>query len=200
MSVFLAALLLGLLAGAQPGPLFLTMVRESVARGFRAGAGVAVAPWVTDGPIAVTVLTLLQALGVHSVFFRILSGVGALYLAREAFKMWVKPIAKLSDSTAQTSRTFLAGLWSAMKVNYLNPNPWMFWSCVAGPTMLRLGPLRGSAYGACILTGTTLAMLAVSGVVSRGRSTRFLAHPLFMRVLALCMGGFAIMFGVRTFS
>ncbi len=60
MELVLIGLGLGLAAGVSPGPLLTLVVSSTLARGFGAGLRVALAPVLTDAPIIVLAILVLQ--------------------------------------------------------------------------------------------------------------------------------------------
>ena len=72
-------------------------------------------------------------------------GVFILYLAWGAFRAWRRfdvatPPAPAAGAGAQS-------LLRAALMNFLNPNPWIFWSLVTGPILIRrLGRIAGQRY------------------------------------------------------
>ena len=75
--------LLGLAAGFSPGPLTVLVIGETLRHGLRSGLQVAIAPILTDIPIILlTMLILEKALNYPVVF-------GAISLAGGAFLLWL---------------------------------------------------------------------------------------------------------------
>ena len=153
-------------------------------------------PLITDGPaIAVAVLLLNriensdQALGIISI-----AG-GAL--------LTTYGIAGLRGSTleveeATTNRRLWASLGKGVSVNFLNPNPYLFWLTIGTPILLRahesswalaigfLAVFYLSLVGSkCVL----VLLVARSRSVLRGR-----AYTMVNRFLALFLLGFAVIF------
>lgn len=120
-------------AAGQPGPLQAFLLSRVAAVGWRRTLPAALAPVISDGPIAVLVLTVLHqfARGFEGVL-RGVGGVALLYFAAKTFLEWRR--AGLANTPESTSapRT----LRQAVVVNALNPGPYLGWSLILGPLAL----------------------------------------------------------------
>ena len=65
-------------------------------------------------------------------WLRIAGGGFVLYLAFGAFQSW-----RSHDPRAAASPPATRSLFRATLVNFLNPNPWMSWSLVLGPLLVK---------------------------------------------------------------
>ncbi len=136
LSYFLRGAALGISAAAAPGPLQTLLISETLLGGFRRGARVTLAPLVTDAPIIVLVLLVLvrippvivRALGIAG-------GLYVLYLARGMWRQWRAGAARQDDATRHESVGW-EGLRRAVVLNWLNPNPYVFWVLVSGPILV----------------------------------------------------------------
>lgn len=121
-------------AAVQPGPLFTYLLSQSISKGWRHTLPASLAPLISDGPIIVLVLLLLT--NVPSSFINILQlagGLFLLYLAYGAMKSWKDFDAeKIADKNSGTK-----SLFAATVVNFLNPSPYIGWSLVMGPLLLK---------------------------------------------------------------
>jgi len=154
---FVLGAALAFAAAVQPGPFQSFLVAETLARGWRRTLPAALAPAVSDVPIAAVALLALSRMPDSVV--RVLHLAGALflsYLARCAFRAW-----RAFDPDVEPGPGAARGtLLKAVTVNFLNPNPWLGWTLVLGPLFLegwRATPARGVAlvagfYGVMILT------------------------------------------------
>ncbi|MFZ5774721.1 MAG: LysE family translocator [Thermodesulfobacteriota bacterium] len=144
----LTHLLLGggfaLAAAIQPGPLQ-TFLLASVARnGWRRTLPAALSPILSDGPIALLVLFLLDRLPLPMQWLlQALGGTLLLFFAWASYRQWQSPPAA-DDGDGGPPRTLL----QATTVNLLNPNPYLGWSLVLGPAVLTAweqDPMQGIA-------------------------------------------------------
>jgi threonine/homoserine/homoserine lactone efflux protein len=62
-------------------------------------------------------------------------GVFVLYLAWSLFKQWRRDTLVTANIEGAQSIGW-RGLWRASFVNWLNPNPYIFWTLVGGPTLI----------------------------------------------------------------
>src|SRR5512136_2858584 len=86
---FLQGAALGLSAAATPGSLQTLLISETLLGGFKRGARITLAPLITDAPIIVAVLLILNQ--VPPVALRVLSiagGLFVLYLAWGLLRQW----------------------------------------------------------------------------------------------------------------
>ena len=131
---FIAAAIFGLSGGLSPGPLLTLVVSETLARGRNAGLAVSLSPLITDGPaIAASVLLLGRiensdsALGVLS-----LAG-GALLIS---YGIAGLRGAKVEVEESEFDRKAWASLAKGVSLNFLNPNPYLFWLTIGTPILL----------------------------------------------------------------
>jgi threonine/homoserine/homoserine lactone efflux protein len=196
---FLQGAALGLSAAATPGSLQTLLISETLLGGLKRGARVTLAPLITDAPIIVAVLFVLQR--VPPIVVQLLSlagGVFVLYLAWSLFKQWRcdksqhDPVATATVAGAQPIGW--KGLWRASIVNWLNPNPYLFWTLVGGPTLI--AALDQSVwYGVAFLVGMygvfIGGMLLIASVFHQARRL----GPRVVRGLLLISIGILVIFG-----
>ncbi|OIO89369.1 MAG: hypothetical protein AUK03_14605 [Anaerolineae bacterium CG2_30_64_16] len=154
----------GFAAAVQPGPFQAYLIGQTLKNGWRRTLLAALAPLLSDGPIITLVLLVLNQIPAPlRRFLYLAGGVFVLYLAWGAFRAWqrFKPDASASPDSASHS------LLRAALTNTLSPGPYIYWSLVTGPILLRgwaetptrgLGFLAGF-YGAMIITLMGLILL-----------------------------------------
>lgn len=150
VSLFVFGVLYAFAAVAQPGPFQTYVVSQALTRGWRRTLPAAFAPLLSDGPIAVLMLLILSRLpGWTICALQAAGGFLLLYLAWGAFKAWraFAPVEASGDGPAGVS-----GLLKATLVNLLNPNPYLGWSLVMGPNLVR-GWNEAPANGIALLVG-----------------------------------------------
>lgn len=129
----LQGVMLGLAAGAQPGPFQAYLISQTLSQGWRRAWIAAFAPLASDGPIVALVLLVLSQ--VPDWFQRVLQiagGLFVLYLARDAYKAW-RAFAPDSETAPQNGSQ---SLLRAAMMNALSPGPYLFWSLVIGPLIV----------------------------------------------------------------
>lgn len=183
-------------AAVQPGPLQAFLVARAAATGWRRTLPACLSPLLSDGPIALVSLLLLNQLPPSfQLVLRAAGGLLLLYLAGATFLQWRRPAGPLPGGSAP--RTLL----EAALVNLLNPNPYLGWSLVLGPAVLAAWRESGTSAlalmaafygtmcltlaGLVLLTGTRLlgprvqrALVAVSAVVLAGLGASLLVSAL----------------------
>ncbi|MBU8871715.1 MAG: LysE family transporter [Gemmatimonadales bacterium] len=120
-------------AAWQPGPLQAFLLSRITALGWRRTLPSALAPVISDGPIAVLILLVLNRLpaGMET-YLQAAGGVALLYFAGAAFREWRRNKKQENQGKASAPRT----LMQAVIVNILNPGPWLGWSLIMGPLAL----------------------------------------------------------------
>jgi threonine/homoserine/homoserine lactone efflux protein len=145
-------------AAIQPGPLQAFLLSRVAAAGWKRTLPACLAPLLSDGPIIVVVLLVLGQLSANvRQILRAGGGFLLLYLAWAAFREWRRPLDQHSHSTAP--RTLL----QAALVNVLNPNPYLGWALVLGPSVLNAWHKHPTNAIALLVSfyGTMVAMLAL---------------------------------------
>ncbi len=137
---------LGLTAAVSPGPLQTFLVSESLIGGWRDGFPIAFAPLISDMPIILLVLLLLNQL--PNFFLRFISLAGGIFVLNLALATWKdwRTAGSQPDLPVPIKR---GGLRRGIMLNLLNPNPYLFWTLVNGPillTALRQSSLYAGAY------------------------------------------------------
>ena len=144
LSFFLQAFSLGLSAAASPGPYQAFLIGQSLKNGWRRTLPAVLAPLISDGPIILVMLFALTQLpaGVLAAI-QIAGGAYVIYLAWKSFQAFrtFDYVAPAGD----TRKTF----WQAVATNFLSPGPYIFWSLLAGPVLVRAwqqAPIAGLVF------------------------------------------------------
>ena len=185
-------------AAIQPGPLQAFLVSRVATSGWKRTLPACLSPILSDGPIALLVLLVLGQLSVAmQQGLRAAGGVLLLYLAWVTFRQWRRPAEAKSEVSAP--RTLL----QAALVNVLNPNPYLGWALVLGPSALdawHQGPANAIALIVAFY-GTMTAMLALFIILAG--TARFLG-PRGQRALVAvsafvlaALGTYLLITGVR---
>jgi threonine/homoserine/homoserine lactone efflux protein len=151
-----AAVTLGVVAASQPGAFQAFLLARSVRQGWRRTLPLALAPLLSDGPIAAVALLLLSQ--APAGWLRALAAAGgafALLLAWEAGRALRVELRLRASGHGQPPRPADAdvrgGVLRAALVNLLNPAPWTFWALVLGPLAIQAG--RASLLAAAAVVG-----------------------------------------------
>lgn len=179
-------------AVVQPGPLQVFLLSRAAAEGWRRTLPAAFAPVLSDGPIAVLVLLVLGQLPAGGQrALRAAGGLLLLYLAWAACRQLRAAPGRPDTSGPSAPRTLL----QAATVNLLNPNPYLGWALVLGPsavTAWREGPLL--AVG--LIAAFYGVMVAGLGVFILLASTARLLPPRVQRALVFVSAAVLAALGV----
>jgi threonine/homoserine/homoserine lactone efflux protein len=151
----------GFAAGVQPGPLQAYIILQALKGGWKRSMVYALVPLLSDLPIialVVSVLALLPAGWV--IMLRVTGGAFLLYLAWNAFRVALNYSDDKTGPVASPSK----GLFQAVLINLLNPNPYLFWSLVMGPILLT-GWKESPADGVAMLAAFYLVLILVNAVI-----------------------------------
>jgi threonine/homoserine/homoserine lactone efflux protein len=185
----LPGITLGFAAAAQPGPLSIYLISRTLQAGWKRTFPAIFAPLISDGPIALVCLLILGSLPPDFLqYIQIPGGLFILYLAFQAGKSWKKGKDTVTVSDVSPRRT----LFDATLVNFLNPGPYLGWSLVIGPLLLK-GWKENPLNGISLLTGfyatmfifTTLVILLFDQARERGSKLRRILMGLSAIFLAL---------------
>ena len=151
----------GFAAAAQPGPFQTYLISQSLAKGWRKALPATLAPLVSDGPIiALCLLVLSQVPDWFQRFLYMAGGVFVLYLAFGAYKSWRNFEINIPEGESGMGRS----VWKAALTNALSPAPYVFWSLVTGPILMR-GWRETPIHGIGFLAGFYTTLISGSGLV-----------------------------------
>ncbi|MGA2502614.1 MAG: LysE family transporter [Anaerolineales bacterium] len=156
-------------AAVQPGPFLTYLVSQTLTNGWRRTVPAAFAPLLSDIPIIALVLLVLSHMPTWLVqVLQFAGGIFLLYLALGAYKTWrnyekEKPIGK---------KTIQQTVLKAAVVNLLNPAPYLGWSLVMGPLLLK-GWRQALVSGIALLAGFYSILIFVTlGIMLRFSAAR----------------------------
>jgi threonine/homoserine/homoserine lactone efflux protein len=179
-------------AAIQPGPLQAFLLSSVASKGWVRTLPACLAPLLSDGPIVLLVLLVINRVPVTvSRLLQAAGGVLLLYLAWSSYKEWRRQERPTETADGSTPSTIL----QAAAVNLLNPNPYLAWSLVLGPALLRAwaeGPGHAVAfmvafYGTLVtvLAGTIVLMGATRLLGPRGRRALVLVAAMALAALGV---------------
>jgi len=123
---------MGLTAGLSPGPLLILLISETIKQNRKAGIMVACVPLITDLPIVLISLFVLQIISDYNYILGIISLLGAIFLAYLAFEN-----IRLKYFNLEINNLKSKSLGKGIITNFLNPNPYLFWITIGAPTVLK---------------------------------------------------------------
>ncbi len=183
----LSALVFGLTAGFKPGPLGIVVIQQTLTYGLKHGIRASLAPIITDGPIIFAALAVLTQFKDITLFIGILSFLGGLYL------LWLSlKLLKLKEINVSRSLGTSTSLATAIKVNLLSPNPYVFWFTVGGAYLARGNRAESIVFVTVAIGTLVLSKMLVAWTASRFRE--FLDSRAYLWVMRV-LGGLLSIFG-----
>ena len=182
-------------AAVQPGPYQTYLISQALSHGWRRTLPAALAPLLSDVPIILLVVFVLSRLPFAlAEALRCAGGVFLLYLAWRAFRTWRAYRLAAEDGAATARRSLL----SAALVNLLNPNPYLGWSLVMGPLLLK-GWRETPAHGIALLVAFYGTMVVASmGIIALFAGARSLGPRVARGLVGIsavalaCFGGWQL--------
>jgi threonine/homoserine/homoserine lactone efflux protein len=189
----------GFAAAVQTGPLQSYLISQTLSHGWRRTFPAAFSPLISDGPVVVLAVFVLSRVPVWlTQYLRCAGGVFVLYLAVAAAKTW-RTYNPLNITGAPSKRQ---SVLRAAVVNLLNPNPYVSWSLVLGPLLLK-GWRETPAHGIALLAGFYAVMvLSLMGTIALFAMARNLGPRVNRALIALsavalvCFGCYLLWSGV----
>lgn len=151
----LQGLSLGFSAAASPGPYMAYVIGLALRSGWRRALPAAFAPLITDGPIITLVLLILTR--VPAGFLRVVQIAGGVFVLYLAYKT-VQAYRQFQPDAVITNGDSRRSFWQAVIMNFLSPGPYLFWSLLAGPTLIE-GWKQSPGLGLAFLGGFYLALI-----------------------------------------
>jgi len=179
-------------AAIQPGPLQAFLLNSVAQRGWKRTLPASFAPILSDGPIALLVLLVLNRVPeTMSKLLQAAGGVLLIYLAWLSYKQWRQQASSTQSEDGSVPQTLL----QAAAVNILNPNPYLGWSLILGPAVLRAGHessvnaivlvIAFYATMVTVLAGTIILFGTTSFLGQRGRRALILVSSITLAILGL---------------
>lgn len=198
-SFLITGVVVGLAGGFSPGPITTLVIVQSFRYGLAEGLKVAIAPLLTDAPVALIALVVIARLDDADRALGIIALMGAGFLAYLAYE---NAFARPPQMT--TSADLPRSLRKGILTNFVNPNPYLFWFTVGAPTVMEayrldhifVGLFIGGLYVSLIGAKATFAVVA-----ARGRSLLAGAgYRYTLRTLGVVLFLFAIKFAYDGFG
>ncbi len=195
LETLLAALTFGLTAGLKPGPLSIFVIHQTLSHGLRAGIIASLAPFASDGPIIITSYYIISNFKQFDLFIATLSIVGAAFLAFIAIRLLIKDVEPDSESSSPASFA------TAVKLNLLNPAPYIFWGTVGGVYMTQGTLAAGLSFIIIFLLTLSATKILLAGSLRAlgSRFSRRAYHYLLktLSIVLLLFAGNLLLEGIR---
>ena len=189
-----AGLLLGLAAGFAPGPLLVLVISETLRHGIAAGLKVSIAPLITDVPIILISLIVLNRLAEFKSILGCISIFGGLFILYLGYESLKTKGVEINLSTVK-SNSFKKGVIT----NALNPHPYIFYMTVGTPIIYR--SIHHNLLATVSFVGSFLLLLVGSKVILAmvvERSRTFLKGRVYIWVMRI-LGALLIIFSMVLF-
>jgi threonine/homoserine/homoserine lactone efflux protein len=189
----------GFAAAAQPGPFQTYIISQTLTRGWKKTLIAALAPLVSDAPIIALCLFVLSQIPIwFQRFLYFAGGLFILYLAYGAYKAWKKFDLSMAPTESNSKQSVLR----AAMMNILSPGPYLFWSLITGPILLkgwRETPINGIGFLLGFYVTITLGLGAIIFVFGSTRQlgSKFNRAMLGVSAIALfCFGLYQLWLGI----
>lgn len=136
LALIVQAMGFGFSAGVSPGPFQTFLISTTLRDGWRRGLPVCFAPLLTDAPIILLTVALLDGLPPATLdAIRVVGGLFALYLAWVTWRGANQAALSLTADAvpAASARTTLL---QAAGANFTSPGPYLFWGTLTGPILV----------------------------------------------------------------
>lgn len=160
ISYFIFGLSYSFACVVQPGPFQAYLFSQSVTNGWRKTIPLVFAPLLSDLPVIILVLFVLTS--VPPEVLAVLQCIGGIFLLYLAFKAY-RTIRSQTENNG-TEATGYGNLFKAVLVNLFNPNPYLGWSLVMGPMMIK-GWSESPKNGIALITGFYSSMIIYSVIM-----------------------------------
>ncbi|MEW6186975.1 MAG: LysE family transporter [Thermodesulfobacteriota bacterium] len=192
ITFFLIGTLLGLSAGFAPGPLLTLVVSETLRHDYKAGIRVALSPLITDLPIILLTVFILERLAAFRPLLGVISLIGGVVLIYMAYQGFF-----VKGEEVTMGFQIPKSLTKGIIVNLTNPHPYLFWLSVGAPTIVK-ATTRGLTTAGAFLIGFYLFLVGSKVILAliTGRSKSFLTgrwYLLTLKILALLLFLFALL-------
>jgi threonine/homoserine/homoserine lactone efflux protein len=179
-------------AVVQPGPLQAFLLSRAATEGWRRTLPAALSPLLSDGPIALVTLVILGQLppfGQH-----LLRAAGGVLLVYLGWTSW-RRLQTTSGVPEPDLRATPGTLLEAATVNLLNPNPYLAWALILGPSAVTAW--RGNpAHAVALLAAFYVVMvIGLAGFIVLASAVKRLP-PRAQRAVALAAAAVLAALGV----
>jgi threonine/homoserine/homoserine lactone efflux protein len=179
-------------AVVQPGPFQAFLLSQTLSKGWRRTLPAAFGPIISDLPVILIVLLLLTSVPPRFIsILQIAGGLFLIYLSFNAYKTWKNFESPTHPEPHSNQKT----LFSAVIVNLLNPNPYLGWSLVLGPILLKgwhQNPSNGIVLLASFYTTLTIGMIITILVFSAAGKFGDKLNRILIGISVIALSGFGL--------
>lgn len=179
-------------AAVQPGPLQSYLITQTLTHGWRRTILASFSPLISDIPIISLSLLLLTHLPPYWIqVIQFIGGIYLLYLTYIAFKAF----RSVTINQVALSHTPEKTLLKAVFVNLLNPNPYLGWSLVMGPLLLKAwheGPANGILFLVSFYSTLVISLFATIMLISITKRFGSQMNRILLGISVFALGFFGI--------
>ncbi|MBK3332341.1 LysE family translocator [Persephonella atlantica] len=179
-------LVFGIGAGLSPGPLMALLISETIQGHRKNGILVSISPIITDIPILLTFLFLLEKIKDFEEIIGIISLTGALILFYFGYKNFT-----LKEFSIKTDLS--GSLKKGVILNILNPYTYLFWFFIGAPYVEKAGVIGGALFTVSFFVGITGSMIVI--VLFTEKLKKFLESRYYLLLLK-GIGALFFIFGI----
>jgi len=150
-----AGLVFGVAAGLSPGPLMALLISETLKGHKKNGILVSISPIITDIPILLVSLSILNRIKEVEHLLSVIYFVGAVVLFYFGYKnIKIKQLYIETDLTGSLKKGIL--------LNILNPYTYLFWFFIGAPYVSNAGIIGGFLFTLSFFVGITGSMIIIA--------------------------------------
>ena len=193
LTFLFSGVVFGLTGGLSPGPLLTLVISETLKYGSKEGIKIAVAPLLTDLPIVFATIYIISRVANTLPLLGAISLLGAaflIYLGYESvsFKGIDINFAQIKPQSVR----------KGVIANFLNPNPYMFWSTIGAPLVLKalkVNITSAAIFLLCFYLFLVGSKMFVAVIVGKSRIFLKSSNYIFtIRFLGIILFVFAVFF------
>jgi threonine/homoserine/homoserine lactone efflux protein len=202
MTSLITGALFGLAAGISPGPLLTLVISETLKHSRKEGIIIASTPVLTDIPIILLSVFILNKISGFNFVIGSISILGAFFIAYLAYESFT-----IKSIELDLQKIKIQPLGKGIITNILSPHPYIFWMTVGAPTLLkafRISPISALSFILGFYLFLVGSKITMAFIVDRSKS--FLQSNTYIyiiRTLGLVLLLFAILFfrdGLKLFG
>jgi threonine/homoserine/homoserine lactone efflux protein len=179
-------------AAIQPGPFQAFIISKTLENGWKRTLPAAFAPVLSDGPIIILVLLILN--NIPPAFLKYLQIGGGLFLLYLAFGS-LRSFLNFDKLKKTEENKISSTLFKAVLVNVLNPAPYIGWSLIMGPMFIK-GYREAAVNGIALIAGFYVTIvLSQMGIILLFGLARSIGPKVTRITLGIAVVGLAA-FGV----
>ncbi|SNZ11097.1 Threonine/homoserine/homoserine lactone efflux protein [Persephonella hydrogeniphila] len=151
----LTGLTFGIAAGLSPGPLMALLISETIKGHKKNGIFVSISPVITDIPILLLSLFILDRIRNIEYMTEIISVIGAFVLFYFGYK-------NIKIETYHVETDITGSLKKGILLNILNPYTYLFWFFIGAPYVEKAGFTGGILFTVSFFIGITGSMMLIA--------------------------------------